>query len=215
MCFLVIAWLIFQLNVPNSMAAQIAPGKLNPAPCFSKPDWQAMSHFWQSQVEAEQRPLRNCIQSYEASTIFIGHDDFDHLDSETPYDPDHVYGWDNESPKRKVQVPAFNISLLPISNADYLRFFESQGSPAGLMPGSWIQLESGSTGVRVLSASGAVTIDIARDWPCMASGKQLEAYAKSVGGRLPTEPELRRYIQDNPVAHSGANIAFANWHPVP
>lgn len=200
------------------MAAQIPPGKLLAAPSFTKPDWAALARQWDRQVSAESRLTRNLLSSYEASTISIGHDDFDHLDKSTPYDPAATFGWDNESPKREVQVPAFKISLLPISNSDYLRFYKSAKSDdenKELLPGSWAQMEDGSFGIKVLAEPGLVPIDIAKDWPCMASGKQLESYAKSVGGRLPTEPELRRYMVDNPVDHVGANIGFANWHPVP
>ena len=204
------------MHPSSSMAAQVAPGKLNAAPCFNKPDWQNLSKAWQQQILAENRSTQNLIKSYDDCTISIGHDDFDHLDVETLYDPAHAFGWDNESPRRETRVQAFKISLLPISNGEYLNFFKAEGSPKVLMPGSWVQLErSNLMGVRVLTAPGAVPMDVAKDWPCMASGKQLEAYAKSVGGRLPTEPELRRYNEDNPVDHVGANIGFSNWHPVP
>lgn len=199
----------------GSMCAQITPGKLNPAPCFSKPDFAALSGSWDKQVADEQRSDRKLIKSYSSSSIAIGHDDFDHLDRETAYDPKHAFGWDNESPKRQVEVPAFSVSMLPISNKEYHEFWTASGMPASLVPGSWLQEDDGSISVRVLTTPGKVELDVAKHWPCMASGKQLEAHAKHVGGRLPTEPELRRFIADNPVDHAGANIGFANWHPVP
>jgi len=213
---------VMHLETLLYMAAQIQPGKLRAAPGFSVPDWPALSAQWARQVSSESRPTRKLIADFPASSISIGHDDFDHLDSESAYDPLDTFGWDNESPKREnVQVPAFSISLLPISNGDYLRFFLR--SIAGedkkeeeLMPGSWMKMEDGKFGVRVLTEPGVVPLEeVAKDWPCMASGKQLQAYAESVGGRLPTEPELRRFVIDHPVDHIGANIGFANWHPVP
>lgn len=200
-----------------SMCAQIQPGKLRPAPGFTTPDWHALALQWRTQVAAEERTPENTIVTYPASTVEIGHDDFEHLDNQTPYDPAHTFGWDNESPKRIVKVPSFKISLLPISNGDYLRFWEKQ--PASekeeLLPGSWTIGSDGKVSIKVLTAPSLVPVDIARDWPLMASGKQLAAYAESVGGRLPTEPELRKFIIENPVDHVGANIGFANWHPVP
>lgn len=198
------------------MAAQIEPGKLQAAPGFSTPDWKALSAQWARQVASESRLTRKLVADYSASSFSVGHDDFDHLDASSAYSPVDTYGWDNESPKRSVSVPGFSISLLPISNADYLRFFRAQGEKREFMPGSWMKLGDGRYGVRVLTEPGVVDLEaVASDWPCMAAGKQLEAYAKSVGGRLPTEPELRRFIIDNPVDHIGANIGFANWHPVP
>lgn len=168
-------------------------------------------------MAAEKRSSTNTTVTYPASTVEIGHDDFDHLDEQTPYDPAHTFGWDNESPKRTVDVPAFKVSLLPISNSDYLKFWESKSSveKQAYLPGSWTVGSEGNVSIKVLTAPSLVPIDIAADWPLMASGKQLAAYAESVGGRLPTEPELRKFNVDNPVDHVGANIGFANWHPVP
>jgi formylglycine-generating enzyme required for sulfatase activity len=197
------------------MAAQIPAGKLNCAPSFSKPDWAGLSALWERQVASERRPTRNLVQSFEASTISVGHDDSDHLDAETKYDAKHTFGWDNEAPRRDVSVPAFKVSLLPISNADYHRFWLEHGRPESLTPGSWTVSSDGEVSIKVLTEPSRVDLAIGKDWPCMASGKQLEAYAKSVGGRLPTEPELRRFLEDHPVDHGGANIGFMNWHPVP
>lgn len=199
------------------MCAQIPPGKLRPAPGFTTPDWQALALQWRAQVKQEQRTASNTIVTYSASTVEIGHDDFDHLDDQTPYDLAHTFGWDNESPKRTVEVPSFKVSLLPISNGNYLKYWEGipQAEKEDLLPGSWTVGEDGQVSIKVLTAPSLVPIDIAKDWPLMASGKQLAAYAESIGGRLPTEPELRRFIVDNPVDHVGANIGFANWHPVP
>lgn len=199
------------------MCAQIPAQKLNPAPGFTTPDWRALALQWRAQVEKEQRSLENTTVTFPASSVEIGHDDFDHLDHQTSFDAAHTFGWDNESPKRTVQVPTFKISLLPISNGDYLEFWQSvpQDKKDELLPGSWTVGENGNVSIKVLTAPSLVPIDIARDWPVMASGKQLAAHAESVGGRLPTEPELRRFIVGNPVDHVGANIGFANWHPVP
>lgn len=199
------------------MCAQIPPHKLNPAPGFTTPDWQSLKSQWRAQVDAEHRNIDNTIITYPESTVEIGHDDFDHLDKQTPYDPAHTFGWDNESPKRTLKVPSFKISLLPISNGDYLKFWEgkTQTEQKELLPGSWAIGDGGSISIKVLTAPSLVPIDVAEAWPLMASGKQLAAYAESVGGRLPTEPELRRYMVDHPVDHIGANIGFANWHPVP
>ena len=56
---------------------------------------------------------------------------------------------------------------------------------------------------------------VARHWPVMTSYDDLLAYAKSKGGRLPTEPELRILFDSYDVSYEGgANIGFRNWHPV-
>jgi formylglycine-generating enzyme required for sulfatase activity len=65
---------------------------------------------------------------------------------------------------------------------------------------------------------GPVSFEIAKDWPLMASKIEIEAYAKSKGGRLPTEDELRVLCEHEegprPDGES-ANVAFKNWHPIP
>ena len=200
-----------------SMCAQIAPGKLQCPPGFATPDWVYLSAQWDAEVAAEQRDTRSQVIKFEASDIDVGHDDFDHQDAQTAYDAGYEFGWDNESPKRKVHVDSFHVSLLPISNADYLKFFEESGCPDKLLPGSWVRRsgDENGYGVKVLISPNVVSLEHAKYWPCMASGCQLQAYAQHVGGRLPSEGELRRYMLDHPIDQAGSNIGFANWHPVP
>lgn len=63
---------------------------------------------------------------------------------------------------------------------------------------------------------GPVSMDIARHWPVLTSYDHLLMYAKSKGGRLPTEPELRLFLDTYDVGfEGGANFGFRNWHPVP
>ena len=63
---------------------------------------------------------------------------------------------------------------------------------------------------------GPVSMDIAQHWPVLTSYDHLLMYAQSKGGRLPTEPELRLFLDTYDVGfEGGANIGFRNWHPVP
>jgi hypothetical protein len=63
---------------------------------------------------------------------------------------------------------------------------------------------------------GPVLMEIAQHWPVLTSYDHLVAYARSKGGRLPTENELRLFLDTYDVGHEGgANIGFRNWHPVP
>jgi len=57
---------------------------------------------------------------------------------------------------------------------------------------------------------------IAKDWPMIGSYDELSAYAKSKGGRIPTEHELRLFLDRFDVGYEeGANVGFRNWHPCP
>lgn len=53
----------------------------------------------------------------------------------------------------------------------------------------------------------------------MASYDELAAFAESKGGRLPTEPELRAWLdvveEGDRVEWEGSNVGVKNWHPVP
>jgi len=61
-----------------------------------------------------------------------------------------------------------------------------------------------------------VPMAIAAHWPMLTSYDDLSAYASSKGGRLPTEAELRLFLDTYDVGHEGgANIGFRNWHCVP
>lgn len=63
---------------------------------------------------------------------------------------------------------------------------------------------------------GPVPMSVAKHWPVLTSYDDLLAYAQSKGGRLPTEPELRLFLDTYDVGHaSGANVGFRHWHPVP
>ena len=106
---------------------------------------------------------------------------------------------------------------MPISNIQYLKFLQESKLDPTLVPSTWLPSRDAVDGyqVRVLSLPGSVPMEVAAHWPIQASGRQLAGYAKWRGGRLPTEPELRRFLIDHPVDKPGANIGFANWHPVP
>lgn len=53
----------------------------------------------------------------------------------------------------------------------------------------------------------------------MASYDELLAFAKSKGGRLPSESELRAWldvvVEGDRVEWEGSNVGVKNWHPVP
>ena len=69
---------------------------------------------------------------------------------------------------------------------------------------------------QVRTLYGPVDFEIAQHWPCLTAYDDLAAYASSKGGRLPSEPELRIFLDRYQVGYEeGGNVAFRNWHPVP
>lgn len=50
----------------------------------------------------------------------------------------------------------------------------------------------------------------------MANYDDLSRYALVKGGRLPTDPELRLFMDKFHCGYEGgANAGFRNWHPIP
>ncbi|KAH7907883.1 C-type lectin protein [Hygrophoropsis aurantiaca] len=181
-----------------------------PPPGFTVPPWEALAAQWNQSI----RPPSTPIVTLGPTTVTLGHDDSEG-DDFTPGIADNVdgysFGWDNESPARAVQVGQFRMHWRPISNAEYLAFWKA--TPGVEMPPSWVQ-EGEEIKVRTLY--GPVSMSTAQHWPVLTSYDGLDSYAKSKGGRLPTEPELRLFFDTYEVGHQGgANVGFRNWHPVP
>lgn len=59
-------------------------------------------------------------------------------------------------------------------------------------------------------------MNIARDWPVLTAYDDLCAYASYKGGRIPSEHELRLFLDKFNIGYEqGANVGFRNWHPLP
>ena len=57
---------------------------------------------------------------------------------------------------------------------------------------------------------------IAHLWPVMTTYDDLSTYAAVKGGRIPTEPELRLFLDKFDCGYEGgANVGFRNWHHFP
>lgn len=180
------------------------------------PQWDVLSRMWQKQVESSN------LLTIENGSIEYGHDDLEAEDPKfTSKDQwaNHEFGWDIENPKVASRYTTFKIETLPITNIDYLKFLGGQHAIDTLaednLPASWVKI-GGDWKVRTLY--GPVGLDVAGHWPLIASKVEIESYAKSKGGRLPTEVELRAFWAhpegSRPAGHL-ANIGFKHWHPIP
>ena len=151
--------------------------------------------------------------SISGGNIALGHHDLEGEDERYPTShgwEDHSFGWDNEHPAFITSVKPFKVDSLPITNNDYRDFIGSREIPA-----SWVEVDGE---VKIRTLYGSVGFDVAGLWPLMASKIEIDAYAKSKGGRLPTEPELR-LLWEHPEgprpASELANVGVKNWHPIP
>ena len=109
---------------------------------------------------------------------------------------------------------AFKAEWRPITNGEFLAFYLSQSGKIP-MPPSWVQ-DADTNEIKVRTLYGPVEMEYAKHWPCLTAYDDLLAYAQSKGGRLPTEPELRLFLDKYQVNYAeGANVGFRNWHPLP
>ncbi|PWN49665.1 hypothetical protein IE53DRAFT_317214 [Violaceomyces palustris] len=180
---------------------------------FAAPDWPTLARGWETAFDRQggTKALEQLV-NFDAGTVILGHDDddsqdFDIIAKEPSADVDDLnkqlgspeFGWDNEHPQRAVETGAFSIMVAPISNSQYAEFLLATGSRD--IPQSWIDLtdvEEGMNEFHVRTVYGPVSMKVAKHWPVQASGNQLSAYAKWRGGRLPTQAELRRFLDSPP-----------------
>ncbi|KAL2011147.1 hypothetical protein VTN00DRAFT_3865 [Thermoascus crustaceus] len=125
--------------------------------------------------------------------------------------PDHSFGWDNEKPQRTVTVSAFEAQATAITNGEYAKYLQSNNIKT--WPASWVLARADkdypivSKGISpatsrcaskdfmsnfaVRTVFGPVPLELAADWPVIASYDELAGYAKWMNCRLPTFEEAR------------------------
>jgi iron(II)-dependent oxidoreductase len=96
-----------------------------------------------------------------------------------------LFAWDNERPAHIVDVPAFEIDLNNVTNAQYLAYMEA--NPRLAPPPFW-ECEGGTWYWRGMFER----VPLPADWPVYVTWTEADAYARWSGGRLPTEAEYHR-----------------------
>jgi ergothioneine biosynthesis protein EgtB len=125
-----------------------------------------------------------------------------------------VFGWDNEFESHVVDVPAFEIDVHSVTNADFLSFADAGGYADRRLwtddGWEWVQREgighpafwSPSARVDASARSGQAPdwywrgmfedVPLPLAWPVYVSHAEASAYARWKGRRLPTEAEYHR-----------------------
>jgi len=130
-----------------------------------------------------------------------------------------TFGWDNEFPQHRVEVPAFSIQRHNVTNGEYLEYVNATGAAA---PHFWLHRD-GEWFRRGMFA----LVPLPLDAPVYVMHDEAAAYAKWRGMRLPTEAEYHRAAFGTPSGEersypwgeelpdaSRGNFDFANWDPV-
>jgi ergothioneine biosynthesis protein EgtB len=151
------------------------------------------------------------------------------------------FGWDNEFGETLVQVPAFNIDSLPVTNGQFFEFIdcgayddrqfwrkedwqwkvrEQRGHPScwSRRDSSWIYR----------AMFDALPLEQVFSWPVYVSLAEARAYASWRRMRLPTEAEFHRAAYYGPDERESTfpwgnasperrhgNFGFASWAPTP
>lgn len=201
------------------------PNGTNPPNGFAPPTWVTLPPPVQSLSIPSwplARPSAANLITLHPQTYSTGHNDVEADDSRvpttytsqnTPFD----FGWDLEHPKRDVRVEkAILVEKACVTNAEFLSFYTAQtnGSSSSSsytypLPASWVSEKPGDIQVRTLY--GFVPISVAGDWPFVGSFDELEAFAAAKGGRMPTEVELRAFLDGWMEDGASGPVGFREW----
>lgn len=135
-------------------------------------------------------------------------------------DRDRVpFGWDNEFPEQRIEVPAFTIDRHNVTNGEYLEFVDATDTDP---PHFWTR-KDGQWFWRGMFE----LIPLPLDWPVYVSRDEADAYARWKGKRLPSEPEYHRAAfgtpsgeersfpwGEEPPDQTRGNFNFTHWDPV-
>ncbi|TFK52328.1 DUF323 domain-containing protein [Heliocybe sulcata] len=182
-----------------------------PPPGFTPPHWESLAAAWESAPQPSEASV-----VLGPATVSLGIDDPEaggKDPAEAQQVEGHVFGWDNEHPKRDVRVEQFRIEWRPVTNGQFYEFYQATGRDKVKFPASWVRVGGD---IQVRTFYGPVPMKIAWRWPVVTSYDNLSTYATVKGGRLPTEAELRLFWDKFECGYEGgANSGFRNWHPVP
>ncbi|HET6144699.1 MAG TPA: SUMF1/EgtB/PvdO family nonheme iron enzyme [Candidatus Acidoferrales bacterium] len=149
-----------------------------------------------------------------------------------------TFGWDNEFEENRVNVPAFRIDTINVTNRDFLEFVRDGGydrrelwtdagwkwisSEKHRAPSFWL-LKDDEWIYRAMFAE----IPLPLDWPVYVSHDEAASYARWKGKELPSEPQWHRAACGTPAGTERAypwgadapspehgNFNLQRWDPV-
>ena len=141
------------------------PGGTLLPPGFAMPNWEVLKKGWDTTSQPKEPTVK-----LGPATVTLGHDDYEEEDSDlekTTRLVGHEFGWDNEHPRREVEVAEFRISWRPISNGEFYEFWKGDGQGRVKLPASWIEID-GVVQVGFLCYDRYIIFTAFRFVPCMA-----------------------------------------------
>jgi len=130
------------------------------------------------------------------------------------------FGWDNEFPAHRIEVPAFEIDVHDVTNGQYLAYLEAAGAEP---PHFWTRRDDAWYWRGMFAL-----VPLPLDAPVYVTQEEAAAYAQWRGMRLPTEGEYHRAAFGTPSGEerrypwgdalpdaTRGNFGFTHWDPVP
>ena len=111
---------------------------------FTTPCWESLAEAWDAAL------VPSCATvTLGPATVVVGHDDPEKDDSSLDV-KDHEFGWDNEHPRREVEVGELRMEWRPITNGQFYEYWKSAEGKVP-MPKLWV-VQDGQVMVRNLLA---------------------------------------------------------------
>ena len=136
------------------------------------------------------------------------------------------FAFDNEGPRHRVLVPAFEIASRPVTNAEFLEFVRDGGytRPEHWLSDGWLakseqgwraplHWEEGENDSWRNFTLGGLREMQADEPVCHVSYYEADAFARWAGARLPTEFEWERVASGRPI--EGNFVDSGRLHPAP
>ncbi|KAI1116913.1 DUF323 domain protein [Nemania sp. NC0429] len=194
-------WVGFEhevMHMETLLYIMLQSDKTLPPPNIPLPDFKSLAQ------DAKLSRVENKWFDIPAQQVTLGLDD-----PEDATGSEGHFGWDNEKPRRQVDVHSFQAKGRPIINEEYARYlYETKKTD---LPASWAieasEQSNGGHGHHVIEGAGLpasflhgkfvrtmyglVSLKYALDWPAIASYDELAGCAAWMGGRIPTVDEAR------------------------
>jgi hypothetical protein len=118
------------------MLIQCAGSGTLPPTGFITPPWTSLAEGWNTNPAPQTKTV-----TLGPAIVSLGHDDDEADDDDTrSLVEGYELGWDNEHPKRQVDVGCFKIEWRPVTNGEFYQFYIKVGirSDKVSFPASWV-----------------------------------------------------------------------------
>ena len=115
------------------MLLQRAGSGTLPPTGFIAPPWTSLAEDWNKTPAPRAKTV-----TLGPAVVSLGHDDDEGEDDTKSLTEGHEFGWDNEHPKRQVNVDRFKIEWRPVTNGEFSQFYFGAGNGKVSFPASWV-----------------------------------------------------------------------------